>query len=92
MWDINDFIEEYYSNNKRFKDNEDFYYPDELITYREFKDWKEEFGIEEEVFNLEDYKYLAAQDVNVVPVRFMDCYQTGYSYWFCEVPEDYEEA
>ena len=79
MLDIEDFMEEYYD-----------YRPTEMLTLEEFTKWKEENGIEEWDYPLEEYKHISENDIICEPVRFADPYG-GYEYRFCEVKEFEDE-
>jgi len=75
MWDIEDFMEEYYD-----------YRPTEMLTLEEWETYKEENGIEEWDYPLEEYGHLVENNLKCVPVRFSELYG-GYNYRWCEIPE-----
>ena len=74
MFDVNDFLEEYYDISGK-----------EMMTLNEFETLKEENGIEEWDYPLEEYEHLADNGIKAVPVRFTELYG-GYDYRFCEIP------
>lgn len=73
MVDITDFMETQYG-----------YRPAKMLTVNEFNIWKEENGIEEWDYPLDEYKHIAENDINAVPVRFAST-ELEYDYRFCEV-------
>lgn len=75
MTDIEDFMEIYYS-----------FRPAKMLTVEEFSQWKEENNINEWDYPLEEYKHIAENDLECLPVRFSSD-NGGYDYRFCELPE-----
>ena len=75
MTDIKDFVETYYG-----------FRPGKMLTVEEFSQWKEENNINEWDYPLEEYKHIAENDLECLPVRFGSD-NGGYDYRFCELPE-----
>ena len=76
MLDINDFIEKYYNDR-----------PIEMMTLKEFEEYKEKNGYEEWDYPLEEYEHIAENEIKCKPVRFSGQY-IGYEYRFCEIPNN----
>lgn len=72
MWDIEDFMEDYYG-----------YRPAKMITLEEFEEWKKDNDYEEWDYPLEEYEHIAENEIKCVPVRFNGM---SYDYRFCEIP------
>lgn len=75
MWDVDDFMEEYYG-----------YRPTEMITLEEFEEFKDENGYEEWDYPLDEYEHIAENKVKCEAVRFSEAFPGGYDYRFCEIP------
>ena len=73
MIDVNDFLQRYYDINEQ-----------KMLTVEDFEKLKQEKGIEEWDYPLEEYEHLAENGIKAVPVRFWNPFGI-YDYRFCEV-------
>jgi hypothetical protein len=72
MLDVGEFLEVYYG----------IIIPDRLVTLSEFEKIKEDNNIDCWDYPLDEYAYLAGNNIDAVLVRFKD--GDGYDYRFCE--------
>jgi len=76
MIDIDDFMQEYYDTA-----------PPHMFSVEEFTEWKENNGIQEWDYPLEEYKHIAENNIECVSVRFLDN-MGGEEYRWCEIPAE----